>query len=41
MVSFPVIKLLSVADVIKYYTVAANWKTSMILVEERDRYEEE
>jgi pyruvate/2-oxoglutarate/acetoin dehydrogenase E1 component len=41
MVNFPVIKLSSVDEVIKYYYEASKWKSSMMLIEERDRYEEE
>jgi pyruvate dehydrogenase E1 component beta subunit len=41
MVSFPVIKLVTVNDIIKYYVLASKWETSMMLIEERDRYEEE
>lgn len=41
MVSFPVIKLSSVNDIIKYFNIASKWQTSMLLIEEKDRYEEE
>lgn len=41
MVSFPVIKLNSVNDVIEEYKKASKWETNVMLIEERDRYEEE
>jgi pyruvate/2-oxoglutarate/acetoin dehydrogenase E1 component len=41
MVSFPVIKMSSVNEVVKYFNIASKWQTSMILIEEKDRYEEE
>jgi pyruvate/2-oxoglutarate/acetoin dehydrogenase E1 component len=41
LVTFPVIKLSSVDDIVKNYKTASLWNSSMILIEERDRYEEE
>jgi pyruvate/2-oxoglutarate/acetoin dehydrogenase E1 component len=38
MVSFPVIKLKNSIEVISEYENASKWKTSMILIEERDLY---
>lgn len=41
MVTFPVIKLKTSSDVLHYYSLAQKWKTSMILVEKRDYYDNE
>lgn len=41
MVSFPVIKLKNTQEIIKYYNKASEWKTSMILIEQRDLYDNE
>lgn len=41
MVSFPVIKLKTSEEILKYYKIASGWKSSMLLVEERDLYNNE
>ena len=41
MVSFPVIKLGNSGTILHYYKRASEWKTSMILIEERDFYDDE
>ncbi len=41
LVSFPVVKLKSAQEVIDQYKIAMEWKTSMILIEERDLYNHE
>jgi len=40
MVSFPVIKMKTSEEIFHYINIASEWKTSMILIEEKDRYEE-
>jgi pyruvate/2-oxoglutarate/acetoin dehydrogenase E1 component len=41
LVTFPVVKLDTISKIQENYTIAAQWKSSMMLIEERDRFDEE